>query len=154
MGVRKERFWAGCSTTKKNAPEKRLTDSIFNRLPNVKGTVVEDARIADSPLRPGPVPEIRVRPRKGMLRCSRCGERRRGYDQGGSVRRWRHQDFGRFRVELVAAMPCVDCPECGVVASVPWAEPGSRFTLDFEAECAWLMTVVSQRTVSGFPHVA
>ena len=41
-----------------------------------------------------------------------------------------------------------------VVASVPWAGPGSRFTRDFEAECAWLMTVVDQRAASGFPHVA
>ena len=39
----------------------------------VKGTVVEGVRIADSPLRPEPVLEIRVRPRRGMLRCSRCG---------------------------------------------------------------------------------
>ena len=71
------------------------------------------------------------------------------------MRRWRHQDFGRFRVEPVAAMPRVDCPTCGVVvASVPWAEPGSRFTRDFEAECAWLTTVTDQKTVSGFLHVA
>ena len=52
-------------------------------------------------------------------------------------------------------MPRVDCPECGVVvARVPWAEPGSRFTRDFEAECAWPMGVASQKTVSGFLHVA
>ena len=44
-------------------------NSMFNQLLNVKGTVVEGVRIADSPLRP----EIRVRPRRGMLRCSRCG---------------------------------------------------------------------------------
>lgn len=126
-------------------------NSIFNQLLNVKGTVVEDARIVDSPLRSVPVLEIRVRPRKGMLKCSRCGRRRRGYDRGGGVRRWRHQDFGCWRVELVASMPRVDCPECGVVvARVPWAEPGSRFTRDFEAECAWLMGVASQKTVSGF----
>lgn len=130
-------------------------NSIFNQLLNVKGTVVEDARIVDSPLRSVPVLEIRVRPRKGMLKCSRCGRRRRGYDRGGGVRRWRHQDFGCWRVELVASMPRVDCPECGVVvARVPWAEPGSRFTRDFEAECAWLMGVASQKTVSGFLHVA
>ena len=51
------------------------------------GTVVEDVRIVDSPLRPEPVLEVRVRPRAGALRCSRCGRRRRGYDQGGGVRR-------------------------------------------------------------------
>ena len=130
-------------------------NSIFNQLLNVKGTVVEDARIVDSPLRSVPVLEIRVRPRRGMLKCSRCGRRRRGYDRGGGVRRWRHQDFGCWRVELVASMPRVDCPECGVVvARVPRAEPGSRFTRDFEAECAWLMGVASQKTVSGFLHVA
>ena len=55
--------------------------SIFNQLLNVKGTVVEDVRIVDSPLRPEPVLEVRVRPRAGALRCSRCGRRRRGYDQ-------------------------------------------------------------------------
>ena len=85
--------------------EERLSKSSFTRLPNVKGTVAEDARITDSPLRPEPALEIRVRPRRGMLRCSRCGRRRRGYDQDGGVRRRRDQDFGCFRVELVAAMP-------------------------------------------------
>lgn len=49
-------------------------NSMFNQLLNVKGTVVEGVRIADSPLRPEPVLEIRVRPRRGMLRCSRCGD--------------------------------------------------------------------------------
>ena len=128
---------------------------IFNQLLNVKNTVVEDACIVDSPLRPEPVLEVRVRPRRGMLRCSRCGRKCSGYDRGGGARRWRHQDFGCWRVELVAAMPRVDCPKCGVVvARVPWAEPGSRFTRDFEAECAWLMTVASQKTVGGFPHIA
>ena len=117
--------------------------------------MVEDARIADSPLRPEPVLEVRVRPRAGMLRCSRCGRKRPGYDRGSGMRRWRHQDFGRFRVEPVAAMPRVDRPQCGVVvASVPWVEPGSRFTRDFEAERAWLTTVTDRKTVSGFLHVA
>ena len=52
-------------------------------------------------------------------------------------------------------MPRVDCPKCGVVvAIVPWAGPGSRFTRDFEAECAWLMSVANRKTVSGFLHVA
>ena len=62
-------------------------NGIFKQLLNVKGTVVEDVRITDSPLRSGPVLEIRVRPREGMLRCSRCGRKRRGYDRGGGRRR-------------------------------------------------------------------
>ena len=128
---------------------------IFNQLPNVKNTVVEDACIVDSPLRPEPVLEVRVRPRRGMLRCSRCGRKRSGHDRGGGARRWRHQDLGCWRVEPAAAMPRADCPKRGVVAArVPWAEPGSRSTRDFEAECAWLMTAANQKTVGGFPHIA
>lgn len=127
---------------------------IFNQLLNVKNTVVEDACIVDSPLRPEPVLEVRVRPRRGMLRCSRCGRKCSGYDRGGGARRWRHQDFGCWRVELVAAMPRVDCPKCGVVvARVPWAEPGSRFTRDFEAECAWPVASRTRRR-SAVPRIS
>ena len=93
-------------------------NGIFKQLLNVKGTVVEDVRITDSPLRPGPVLEIRVRPRRGMLRCSRCGRKRRGCDRGGGRRRWRHWDFGCWRVELVAGMPRADRPRCGVVVAM------------------------------------
>ena len=51
--------------------------------------------------------------------------------------------------------PRVECRVHGVVVSrVPWAEPGSRFTRDFELECTWLMTVANRKTVSGFLHVA
>ena len=87
-------------------------NGIFNQLLNVKGTVVEDVRLTDSPLRPEPVLEVRVRPRGGMLRCLRCGRKCPGYDRGGGVRRWRRQDFGCCRVEPVAAMPRVGCPVC------------------------------------------
>lgn len=40
-----------------------------------------------------------------------------------------------------------------MVAQVPWAEPGSRFTRDFEMECAWLTAVASQKTMGGFPRL-
>ena len=47
------------------------------------------------------------------------------------------------------------CAEHGVVvAQVPWAEPGSRFTRDFEMECAWLTAVASRKTVGGFLRIA
>ena len=56
---------------------------------------------------------------------------------------------GCWRVELVAAMPRVDCPRCGVVvASVPWAEPGSRFTRDFSV----LLQCLFDRFGSVFPQ--
>ena len=93
MGVRKRHSLDRMFSTKISEPlKKRLMNRIFNQLLNVKGVVVEDARIVDSPLRPVPALEIRARPRKGMLRCPRCGRRRHGYDRGGGRRRWRHQD--------------------------------------------------------------
>ena len=46
------------------------------------------------------------------------------------------------------------CAEHGVVvAQVPWAEPGSRFTRDFEMERAWLTAVASRKTVGGFLRI-
>ena len=58
-------------------------------------------------------------------------------------------------VELMGLAPRVACAEHGVVvAQVPWAEPGSRFTRDFEMERAWLTAVASRKTVGGFLRIA
>jgi transposase len=47
---------------------------------------------------------------------------------------WRHLDFFQHKVFLHARAPRVRCPEHGVrQVSVPWARPGSGFTLLFEA---------------------
>ena len=46
--------------------------------------------------------------------------------------------------------PRVACAEHGVAAAqVPWAEPGSRFTRDFEMECAWPAVFYGDVEVSG-----
>jgi transposase len=47
---------------------------------------------------------------------------------------WRHLNFFQHQAYLHARVPRVRCPKCGVrKASVPWARPGSGFTLLFEA---------------------
>jgi transposase len=47
---------------------------------------------------------------------------------------WRHLDFFQHKAFLHARLPRVRCPEHGVrQLSVPWARPGSGFTLLFEA---------------------
>jgi transposase len=55
-------------------------------------------------------------------------------------RRWQHLDTCQFRTLLCARVPRVRCATHGVrTARVPWAEPGSRFTLLFERlAIAWL----------------
>lgn len=50
-----------------------------------------------------------------------------------ATRRWRHLDHGGFVTWLHARIPRVYCLEHGArQAAVPWALPGSRFTLPFE----------------------
>jgi transposase len=72
-------------------------------------------------------------------RCGRCDRRAPRYDNGDGPRRWRSLDAGTTRVFLQAAAPRVNCPVHGVVvAAVPWARHGSRFTSPFEDTVAWL----------------
>ena len=83
---------------------------------------------------------FRVRPDRGHRnRCSRCGRRCPFFDGGEGRRRWRALDLGVMRCYLEADAPRVACPAHGiVVAAVPWARPGSRFTRQFEDQAAWL----------------
>jgi transposase len=97
----------------------------------------------------------RVRPdRRRASRCSRCGRRCPGWDQGSGERRWRGLDFGTVRVFLVGAAPRVRCREHGVVvAATPWARPGSRFTHAFEDTVAWLTAHTAQSVVARLMRV-
>lgn len=71
--------------------------------------------------------------RGGVFACGECGAGGcKAHDT--AERRWRHLDFFQFRTELVARTPRVNCSRCGVhPVAVPWARPGSGFTLLFEA---------------------
>jgi len=58
---------------------------------------------------------------------------------------WRHLDFFQYETELVARVPRVKTPEGNVVQiEVPWARPGSGFTLLFEA---WTMLLCGEMPV-------
>ena len=64
--------------------------------------------------------------------CPECERSLACYDHA-SPRGWRHLDTMQFKTVLHAAVPRVKCPEHGVKqVRIPWAEPGSRFTLLFE----------------------
>lgn len=67
------------------------------------------------------------------LRCPECG-RVCAMKDYAPERRWRHLDVMRFETVLRCRVPRSECPEHGVkTLRVPWAGPGSRFTLLFEA---------------------
>lgn len=65
--------------------------------------------------------------------CPECGAQGLGvYD--AADRTWRHLDFFQHQCHLHTRLPRVQCKACGVrTVSVPWARPGSGFTLLFEA---------------------
>jgi transposase len=72
------------------------------------------------------VPGWGVRPRIARTVAARCMTPRR--------RRGGHLDFFQHKAFLHARLPRVRCPQHGVrQVSVPWARPGSGFTLLFEA---------------------
>ena len=58
-----------------------------------------------------------------------------------SMQEWRHLDFFQHQAFLHARTPRITCPDCGVKQiNVPWARPGSGFTLLFEALTMTLVT--------------
>ena len=62
-----------------------------------------------------------------------------------NARSWRHLDFFQYEAYLHAEVPRVKCARCGKVSQVevPWARPGSRFTLLFEALAVGLAPLLS-----------
>jgi transposase len=64
--------------------------------------------------------------------CAECGRECTIADHAPE-RTWRHLDTMQFETLIRARVPRSNCPEHGVkTIAVPWAEPGSRFTLLFE----------------------
>src|SRR5271167_4994908 len=64
--------------------------------------------------------------------CPECGKACTIADHAPE-RRWRHLDTMQFETLIRARVPRSRCQEHGVkTIAVPWAEPGSRFTLFFE----------------------
>jgi transposase len=112
---------------------------LWKKLLDVEHVVLEDGDIEELP-DGSQIAVVRLRPDRGhRLRCPECGTRRPFYDAGDGRRRWRALDLGVLRCFLEADAPRVACPRHGVLtAAVPWARPGSRFTIAFEEHAAWL----------------
>ena len=129
--------------------------TLVGRLIGVEEAVVEGFDIVDDQAKGRLVLAVQVRPyRRAKPRCSQCGVRCSGYDQGGGQRRWRALDLGEIVVYLAATMFRVTCPDHGVVvAKVGWAHPGSRFTAAFEDSVAWMTANMPATAVATFMRV-
>ncbi len=95
-----------------------------------------------------------VRPTTSQPRCGMCGTRCRSWKER-RTRRWRHLDFAGMRVELRYAIRRANCKRCGVQTElVPWADPSSPFTRDFEDTVARLNQKTDKTTVKELMGVA
>lgn len=123
---------------------------VFARLLGLGRAVVEQVSLE------GEVVVVRVRPRaRERSRCGVCGRRCPGYDGGEGLRRWRALDLGSTRAFVEAEAPRVECRRHGVVvARVPWARHGCRFTREFEQQVAWLAAACSKTAVCELMRVS
>jgi transposase len=126
--------------------------SVWLRILGVKRTVLEGLDVDEAT---GSL-LARVRPvHFEQKRCGQCRRRCPSYDHGEGRRRWRGLDLGTVQVYLEAASPRVRCPIHGVVvAAVPWARHGARFTRDFEDTTAWLAASAAASVVSELMRIS
>ncbi len=85
------------------------------------------------------------------FRCPVCGrEDCKAYDT--TQKEWRHLNFFQHEAYLHAPVPRVRCSEHGVKqVEVPWARPGSGFTLLFEV---FVLALVKEMSVAAVGRLA
>jgi transposase len=72
------------------------------------------------------------------------------------VRRWRHLDLGVHKVVLVGEIRRLHCRRCDRVRTeqVPWARPGSRQSIAFEDQVAFLAQRMDRKSISRLMRCA
>lgn len=87
--------------------------------------------------------------RGGRFPCPECNVPCPAHDT--RQQRWRHLDFFQHTCHLTARTPRVKCKQHGVLkAHVPWARPGSGFTLLFEA---LVMALAAQMPMAALARI-
>jgi transposase len=82
----------------------------------------------------------------GRFACSGCGKPDCP-THDTVMKTWRHLDFFQHQAYLTARVARTKCDDCGVrLVNVPWARPGSGFTLLFEA---LVMAMISAMPVNA-----
>ena len=86
--------------------------------------------------------------RGSVFSCPQCGRTEcKAHDT--ECRTWRHLNFFQYKTFLHARVPRVRCDDCGILTvKVPWARPGSGFTLLFEALAMMLMKAMPVRVTA------
>jgi transposase len=89
-------------------------------------------------------------PKGATFACPDCGQcNLTAFDT--TEKSWRHLNFFQHEAYLTARVPRVKCPDCGVrLVDMPWARPGSGFTLLFEAMIMTLAKAMPVKTIGAF----
>lgn len=116
--------------------------TVFNKLLSLQGAWVRAVQFTAEAV------VVTVSKRRRRHKCAHCDfSTRAAYDQHVGI--WRHIALGKWRVLIRATVHRLVCPGHGVVTeAVPWAVPGSRFTLDFEDLTAWLTREMNKTAVT------
>jgi len=107
------------------------TNQLFAQaLPLGNPWIVSSSRLEGKPKKL--ILEVEFGAEEPRAHCPECGDSCPIHDR--RERRWRHLNFWQYETELVARVPRTRCGKCGVhQIQVPWARPGSGFTLLLEA---------------------
>ena len=129
-------------------------NTLCKRLLNVKHIVIESHDFyTDSK----GVQHLRITARPDawhQCRCPICGKRCPKAGRATQRRTWRGLDFGAILVEIEGDTQRIRCDEHGsIVADVPWAYPGSRFTKDFDLTVGWLAVYLPRAAVSEYMRI-
>jgi transposase len=89
-------------------------------------------------------------PKGSTFTCPSCGQSGvKAYDTVEKT--WRHLNFFQHEAYLSARVARIDCDKCGThLVDVPWARPGSGFTLLFEAMIMVLAKAMPVKTIAEF----
>lgn len=99
---------------------------------------------------------VDVELRRKTLECSRCGCRCSSGRYDSRRRMWRHIDLGPWEVYLRTLLRRFLCPRCKAVVTeaIPWAEPGSMFSRDFEDIASYFAQNTNKTVVSRVMKIA
>lgn len=92
-------------------------------------------------------------PRGSTFLCPTCGKGECPVHDTRE-RTWRHLNFFQYETYIHSRIPRINCGDCGVKqVEVPWARPGSGFTLLFEMLVIQLSREMSVDAIANTVHV-
>ena len=128
------------------------TQKLLKKVINVNKFIIEDIKINENDneiVISGRLPKFCVH------HCPVCGKRCSIYDHITEKRRWRFLDIGIYKTYIECDVARVNCKEHGVHAEkVPWARHNSRFSREFEMQCAYLALHLNKKECSKLMRIA